>query len=42
MAKAVCEHEDTIVLWNEGVQTDREALASRPEIVIKKNVKSAC
>jgi hypothetical protein len=36
--KAVCEHEDITVLWNEGVHTDTEVLvmASRLDITIKK------
>jgi hypothetical protein len=33
--KPVCQHEDISVLWNQGVQTDREVLANRPEIIIK-------
>jgi hypothetical protein len=28
-------HEDITVLWNQGVQTDREVLANRPNIIIK-------
>jgi hypothetical protein len=35
MPKAVCEHEDITVLWNQGVQTDGEALNSKPDIIIK-------
>jgi hypothetical protein len=35
ISKAVCEDEVIKVLWNEGVQTDREALAKRPSIIIK-------
>jgi hypothetical protein len=31
----VCQHEDITVLWNQGIQTDREVLASRPDIIIK-------
>jgi hypothetical protein len=33
--KLVCQHEDITVLWNQGVQTDREVLANRPDIIIK-------
>jgi hypothetical protein len=33
--KPVCQHEDITVLWNQGVQTDREVLANRPDIIIK-------
>jgi hypothetical protein len=29
------EHEDVTVLWNQGIQTDREVLANRPDIIIK-------
>jgi hypothetical protein len=34
--KLVCQHEDITVLWNEEVQSDREVLADRPDIIIKK------
>jgi disulfide bond formation protein DsbB len=30
--KPVCQHEDITVLWNQGIQTDREVLAKRPDI----------
>jgi hypothetical protein len=30
------KHEDIIVLWKVGLQIDREALANRPGIIIKK------
>jgi hypothetical protein len=33
--KPVSQHEDITVLWNQGVQTDREVLANRPGIIIK-------
>jgi hypothetical protein len=33
--KPVIEHEDVTVLWNQGIQTDREVLANRPDIIIK-------
>jgi hypothetical protein len=33
--KPVCQHEDITVLWNQGIQTDREVLAYRPYIIIK-------
>jgi hypothetical protein len=36
--KPVCQHEDT-VLWNQGIQADREVLANRPDIIIK-NIKN--
>ena len=29
--KPVCEHEDVTVLWNQGVNTDREVTANRPD-----------
>jgi hypothetical protein len=32
------KHEDITVLWNQGIQTDREVLANRPDIIIK-NIK---
>jgi hypothetical protein len=28
-------NEDVTVLWNQGIQTDREVLANRPDIIIK-------
>jgi hypothetical protein len=31
----VTEHEDIPVLWNQGIQTDREVLANRPDIIVK-------
>jgi hypothetical protein len=34
--KSVTEHEDKTVLRNQGVQTDREVLANRPDIIVKK------
>jgi hypothetical protein len=33
--KPVCEHEDVTVVWYQGVHTDREVKASRPDIIIK-------
>jgi hypothetical protein len=33
--KPVCQHEGITVMWNQGVQTDREVLANRPDIIIK-------
>jgi hypothetical protein len=35
--KAVCQNEDITVLWNQGVQTDREVLENRLDILIKSN-----
>jgi hypothetical protein len=29
------EHEDITVLWNQGVQTDRNVLANRPDMIVK-------
>jgi hypothetical protein len=34
-SKSVSEHEDITMLWNQGVQTDREVLANTPDIVVK-------
>jgi hypothetical protein len=36
--KPVCQHEDITVLWSQGIQSDREVLANRPDIIIK-NIK---
>jgi hypothetical protein len=33
--KPVTEHEDVTVLWNQGIQTDREVSANRPDIIIE-------
>jgi hypothetical protein len=33
--KVVNKHEDITVLWNQGIQTDREVLAKRPDIIVK-------
>jgi hypothetical protein len=38
----VCQHEDITVLWNEGVQTDREVLANRTDIIIKNMKDKIC
>jgi hypothetical protein len=40
--KPVCQHEDITVLWNQGVQTDREVLANRPDIIIKNMKDKIC
>jgi hypothetical protein len=40
--KPVCQHEDITVLWNRGVQTDREVLANRPDIIIKNMKDKIC
>jgi hypothetical protein len=37
----ITEHEDITVLWNQGIQTDREVLANRPDIIIKTRIKPA-
>jgi hypothetical protein len=40
--KLVCEHEDVTVLWNQGVRTDREVTADRPDIIIKNTKEKTC
>jgi hypothetical protein len=40
--KAVCQHEDITVVWNQGIQTYREVLANRPDIIIKNMKDKAC
>jgi hypothetical protein len=40
--KPVCQHEDITVLWNQEVQTDREVLANRPDIIIKNKEDKIC
>jgi hypothetical protein len=36
------EHEDITVLWNQGIQTDREVLANRPDMIIKNKMDKTC
>jgi hypothetical protein len=33
--KSVTGHEDMTVLWNQGVQTGREVVANRPDVIVK-------
>jgi hypothetical protein len=33
--KSATEHEDVTVLWNQGIQTNRDVLANRPDIIVK-------
>jgi hypothetical protein len=40
--KPVCQHEDITVLWNQGVKTDREVLANKPNIIIKNKKDKVC
>jgi hypothetical protein len=40
--KPVFQHEDITVLWNQGMWTDREVLASRPDIIIKNMKDEIC
>jgi hypothetical protein len=40
--KPVTEHENITVLWNQGIQTDREVLANRPDIIIKNKKDKTC
>jgi hypothetical protein len=40
--KPVTEHEDVTVFWNKGIQTDREVLANRPDIIIKNKKDKTC
>jgi hypothetical protein len=42
MPKPVTEHEDITVLWNQGIQTDREVLANRPNIIVKNKKDKTC
>ena len=37
--KPVCEYEVITMLWNQGVHTDRELRAKRPDIIISKKKK---
>jgi hypothetical protein len=38
----VCQHEDITLLQNQGLQTDREGLANRPDIIIKNMLGKIC
>jgi hypothetical protein len=38
----VCQNENITVLWNQGVQTGREVLAHRPNIIIKNMKDKIC
>jgi hypothetical protein len=38
----LCEHEDVTALWNQGVHTEREATANRPDIIIKNKKDKTC
>jgi hypothetical protein len=38
----ITEHEDIIVLWNKGTQTNTEVLANRPDIVVKHKKDKTC
>jgi hypothetical protein len=40
--KPVTEHEDLTVLWNQWIQTDREVLANRSDIIIKNKKDKTC
>jgi hypothetical protein len=40
--KPVCQNEDITVLWNQGIQTYREVLANRPDIIIKNKKDKIC
>ena len=33
--KAICEHEDVAVLWNQTEHTDREVTGSKPGKIVK-------
>ena len=34
--------EDVTILWNQGVQTEGEVMANRPDIIIKNNEEKTC
>jgi hypothetical protein len=40
--KPVTEHEDITVLWNQGIQMDRDVLANRPDIIVKNKMDKTC
>jgi hypothetical protein len=40
--KPACQHEDITLLWNQGIQTDREVLTNWPDIIIKNKKDRIC
>jgi hypothetical protein len=40
--KPVCQHEDITVLWNQGIQTDKEVLTNRPDIITENKKYEIC
>jgi len=40
--KPVYEQEDVIVLWNQGVYTEREFTANSPDVIIKNKKEKTC
>ena len=40
--KPVCEHDGVTVLWNQGVHSDRQITANRPDIIIKSKKEKTC
>jgi hypothetical protein len=40
--KPVCQNEDITVLWSQGVQTGREVLSNRTDIIIKNKKDKIC
>jgi hypothetical protein len=40
--KPVRQHKDITVLWNQGVQTDKEVLSNKPDIIIKNLKDNIC
>jgi hypothetical protein len=38
----ICQHKYIIILWNQGIQTDREVLANRPDIIIRNMKDKIC
>jgi hypothetical protein len=40
--KPVCAHEDVTVLWNQGVHTEREVTAHKPDIIVKNKREKKC
>jgi hypothetical protein len=41
MPKPVTEHEGITVLWNQGMQMDREVMANRRDMIVKNKDKCA-
>jgi hypothetical protein len=42
LPKSITENEDIAVLWNQGVERDREAVGNMPDVIVKNNRDGTC